>query len=71
MSIRCETGEDDKLFGSVTNRDIASALAQEGLEVDRRLIALEEPIRSIGLFTVPVRLHKEVQANVRVYVIRA
>lgn len=71
VSIRRETGEDDKLFGSVTNRDIAEALSAEGLEVDRRSIVLDEPIRSIGLFTVPVRLHREVTANVRVYVIRA
>ncbi len=71
VSIRRETGEDDKLFGSVTNRDIAQALADEGLEIDRRSIQLDEPIRAIGLFTVPVRLHSEVTANVRVYVIRA
>ena len=71
VSIRRETGEDDKLFGSVTNRDIAEALAAEGIEVDRRAIVLDDPIRSIGLFTVPVRLHREVTANVRVYVIRA
>jgi large subunit ribosomal protein L9 len=71
VSIRRETGEDDKLFGAVTNRDIADALGAEGVEVDRRSILLDEPIKSIGLFTVPVRLHREVTANVRVYVIRA
>jgi len=71
VSIRRETGEDDKLFGSVTNRDIAEALAAEGIEVDRRTIQLPEPIKAIGLFTVPVRLHRDVTANVRVYVIRA
>ena len=71
VSIRRETGEDEKLFGSVTNRDIAEALAAEGIEIDRRVIQLEEPIKNIGLFTVPVRLHSEVSANVRVYVIRA
>jgi len=71
VSIRRETGEDDKLFGSVTNRDIAEALAAEGIEVDRRSIQLPEPIKAIGLFTVPVRLHRDVTANVRVYVIRA
>ena len=70
VSIRRETGEDEKLFGAVTNRDIAEALAAEGVEIDRRSIHLEEPIRAIGLFTVPVRLHKTVQANIRVYVIR-
>jgi large subunit ribosomal protein L9 len=71
VSIRRETGEDEKLFGSVTNRDIAQALADEGIEIDRRSIQLDEPIRSIGLFNVPVRLHKSVTAQVRVYVIRA
>jgi len=71
VSIRRETGEDEKLFGSVTNRDIAQALADEGIEIDRRSIQLDEAIRSIGLFNVPVRLHKDVTAQVRVYVIRA
>lgn len=71
VSIRRETGEDDRLFGSVTNRDIADALAAEGIQVDRRSIVLDDPIKSIGLFTVAVRLHRDVIANVRVYVIRA
>jgi large subunit ribosomal protein L9 len=71
ISIRRETGEDDRLFGAVTNRDVADALQAEGVEVDRRSIQLDEPIKSIGLFTVPVRLHRDVTANVRVYVIRA
>jgi large subunit ribosomal protein L9 len=71
ISIRREVGEDEKLFGSVTNRDIAEALAAEGVEIDRRTIQLADPIRSIGLFTVPVRLHREVTAEVRVFVMRA
>ncbi len=71
ISIRRETGSDDKLFGSVTNRDIADALAEEGIVVDKRAITLEEPIKTIGLFTVAVRLHREATANLRVYVIRA
>lgn len=71
ITIRREAGDDDKLFGSVTNRDIADALAAEGIEVDRRTIQLDDNIRSIGLFTVPVRLHRDVSASVRVYVIRA
>lgn len=71
VSIRREAGDDDRLFGSVTNRDVADALAAEGIEVDRRSIQLGEPIKSIGLFTVPIRLHREVTASVRVYVIRA
>jgi len=71
VSIRREAGEDDKLFGSVTNRDIAEALASEGVTVDRRIIQVEEPIKAIGLYTVPIRLHRDVTANVRVFVIRA
>ena len=71
ISIRRETGDDEKLFGSVTNRDIVEALAAEGIEIDRRQVQLDEPIRSIGLFNVPVRLHADVTASVRVYVIRA
>jgi len=71
VSIRRETGDDDRLFGSVTNRDIVEALNAEGLDVDRRQVKLEEPIKQIGLFNVSVRLHREVKANVRVYVIRA
>lgn len=71
ISIRRETGDDEKLFGSVTNRDIVEALEAEGVEVDRRQVRLEEPIKSIGLFNVPVRLHSEITASVRVYVIRA
>ena len=71
ISIRRETGEDDRLFGAVTNRDVAEALSAEGIEVDRRAIQIDEPIKNIGLFTVPVRLHRDVTASVRVYVIRA
>jgi len=70
ITLRREAGEDDKLFGAVTNREIAEALAAEGIPVDRRAIHLPEPIKAIGLFTIPVRLHREVEANVRVYVIR-
>jgi large subunit ribosomal protein L9 len=71
VSIRRETGNDDKLFGSVTKRDIVEALAKEGLTVDRKHIELDEPLRNIGLFSISVRLHREVSATVRVYVIRA
>lgn len=70
LTFHREAGDDKRLFGSVTNRDIAEALAAEGVEVDRRLIQMPEPIKAIGLFTVPVKLHRSVTANVRVYVIR-
>lgn len=71
VSIKREAGEDDKLFGSVTNRDIVAALAEEGVEIDRLQLKLEEPIKAIGMFTVPVKLHREVTAELRVFVTRA
>lgn len=70
VSIKRSAGEEDKLFGSVTNRDIADALGAEGFDVDRRSIVLDEPIRNIGVFTVPVKLTMGVEAAVKVYVIR-
>jgi len=71
ITLRREAGEDDKLFGSVTNRDIADALAERDVKVDRRTIQLEDPIRTIGLFTIKIRLHRDVTADLRVFVMRA
>ncbi len=71
VTIRREAGDDDRLFGSVTNRDVADALAAEGIAVDRKSIQLEEHIRTLGLFQVPVRLHRDVTATVKVYVMKA
>lgn len=71
VTIRREAGDDDRLFGSVTNRDVAEALAAEGVVVDRRSIQLEDNIRTLGLFQVPVRLHRDVTATVKVYVMKA
>lgn len=71
ITIRREAGEDDKLFGSVTNRDIADALAERGIVIDKRAVQLADPIRSIGLFPVGIRLHRSVTAELRVFVMRA
>jgi len=70
ISITREAGEDDKLFGAVTNRDIAEALAQNGIEVDRRKILLDEPIKSLGRFEVEISLNRGVKATVVVFVQR-
>jgi large subunit ribosomal protein L9 len=70
VSIKRQAGADDKMFGSVTNQDIAEALAAAGVTVDRKNIHLADPIRNIGVFQVPVRLLKDVEATVKVYVIR-
>ena len=71
VSIKRQAGAQEKLFGSVTNQDVQEALAAQGVEVDRRQITLAEPIRSLGVFQVPVKVHKDVEAAVKVYVIRA
>ena len=68
LSFTRKSGENGQLFGSVTSADIASELATKGFEIDRRKIQLSEPIKSLGDFTVSVRLHREVTAHVRVQV---
>ncbi len=62
-------GEGDALYGSVTSADIADSLAAQGFETDKRKIQLGDPIRAIGESTVPVRLHRDVTANVKVKVV--
>jgi large subunit ribosomal protein L9 len=66
--LRRKAGEQDKLFGSVTAIDIAEALAARGLQLDRRSIDLAEPIKTVGDFEVPVKLHHEVVGKARVKV---
>ena len=64
-----EAGEGDKLFGSVTNRDIAVALAEEGFSIDHRQISLEAPIKHLGIFYADVKLAPDVVAKVKVWVV--
>ena len=71
VSIKRQAGEEDKLFGAVTNRDIADALNAEGFSVDRRSVQLADPIKSIGVFHVDVKLPLGVSAQVKVFVLRA
>ena len=63
-----KVGENDHLFGSVTSGDIAHELEQKGFTVDRRKIALEEPLKSLGEFHVPIKLHREVTVHLKVTV---
>ncbi len=63
-------GESGKLFGAITSMDIESYLKEKGLEVDRKKILLEEPIKSIGLYTVPIKLHSDITANLKVEVVQ-
>jgi large subunit ribosomal protein L9 len=63
-----KTGENDHLFGSVTSGDIAHELEKQGFTVDRRKIALEDPLKSLGEYHVPIKLHREVTSHVKVTV---
>ncbi len=65
-----KAGDQDQLFGSVTVKDIAEALEQQNYHIDRRKIQLEEPIKQLGEFKVPIRLHREVIAEITVNVVK-
>lgn len=63
-----QVGKGDKLFGSVTSKDLSEALAELGLGVDRKKILLDEPIKTVGTFEIPIRLHQEVLTYIQVEV---
>ncbi|MBI2437565.1 MAG: 50S ribosomal protein L9 [Lentisphaerae bacterium] len=68
-TIPVKVGENDKLFGSVNASDIAAALQAQKIELDRRKIQLAEPIRELGVYTVKIKLHPEVEASLKVWVV--
>lgn len=65
-----ETGEEDRLFGSVTSSEIGELLAQQGITVDRRKIELGEPIKALGIYEVPIKLGLDITATVKLWVVR-
>jgi large subunit ribosomal protein L9 len=69
ITISQKAGEENKLYGSVTSMDIASQLEKQGIAIDRRKIALDKPIKTLGEFDVPVKLYPEVTGSLRVVVI--
>ena len=69
-TLKRRAGENDRLFGSVTSMDVAEALRAEGFELERRFLELTEPIRELGVFMVPVKLHTDVVVELRVVVER-
>jgi large subunit ribosomal protein L9 len=71
VTIRKQVGENDRLFGTVTSMEIADELGKRGLEVDRRTIAISDPIKMLGSYTVTVRLHAQVQVPLKVEVVPA
>lgn len=69
-TIAVQAGNEGKLFGSVTNQDIAQALQNEGIEVDKKKIEMPEPLKELGVFKVEVRLHPEVVASAKIWVVK-
>ena len=70
LTIVQKAGENDQLFGSVTSKDIVEGLAAQNFEIDRRKIHLDEPIKQLGDYKIPVRLHKDVTAEIAVHVVK-
>jgi large subunit ribosomal protein L9 len=68
VTFALKAGENDRLFGSVTNVDIAEAIAKQGYTIDRRKIVLDEPIKTLGMYTVHIHLAPEIDAKVKVLV---
>lgn len=68
---KAQVGEEDRMFGAVTSTDITELLAEQGIEVDRRIIDLPEPIKALGIYNVPIRLHADVTATVKLRVEKA
>ncbi len=63
-------GEEDKVFGAVTSQDIADLLKNQGFELDRRKIQIDEPFKALGIYEVPIKLHTDVEARVKLWVVK-
>ncbi len=70
LTIEAQVGKDDKMFGSVTAKDIAEGLTAQGMTVDRRKIQLAQPIKELGSVTVPIKMPRDVVATVTVHVVK-
>jgi large subunit ribosomal protein L9 len=70
LTFMVKATDDDQLYGSVSEGDIASKLAEVGFDVDKKMIMLDEPIKALGVFTIEVRLHPEVIGQVKVWIVR-
>jgi large subunit ribosomal protein L9 len=70
ITAEVKVGEEDRVFGSVTSQDIAVLLKELGFEIDKRRIDLEEPIKALGVYTVPVKIHGDIVANLKLWVVK-
>jgi len=70
LTIQVLTQEDDKLYGSITTQEVVHALKEEGLEIDKNAISLEEPIKALGIYELPVKLHADISTKIKVWVVK-
>ena len=71
LTIEVQVGEEERIFGSVTSQDIQESLEENGISIDRSAILIEEPIKSLGVYNIPVKITAELEADLKVYVIKA
>lgn len=71
ITIEAQVGEDEKMFGSVTANDIQKALAEKDISIDRNSILLDEHIRALGIYHVPIKISSDINGDLKVYVIKA
>ncbi|MEE9573951.1 MAG: 50S ribosomal protein L9 [Candidatus Neomarinimicrobiota bacterium] len=71
LTIEMQVGEEEKLFGSVTTQDIHKALLDKDLDIDRHMILLEEPLKALGVYNIPIKISDELQPEIKLYVIKA
>ncbi len=71
ITIEAQVGEEDKMFGSVTAMDIHKSLEEQGIEIDRQAILLDDPIKALGIYHVPVRVAPNLNGDIKIYVIKS
>lgn len=71
ITIPVKVGEEDKVFGSVTSQEIAQQLQEKGYEIDKKQILLETPIKALGIYDIPIKLHPDISTAVKLWVIKA
>ena len=71
LTLKLTLGEDDKPFGSVTAHDVVEALQREGIEVEKHAVQLEQPMKTLGVYDVSIRLHPQVTATLKVWIVKA
>ena len=71
LTIEVQVGEEERIFGSVTSQDIQGSLEDKGISIDRSAIMMDEPIKSLGIYNIPVKITAGLEADLKVYVIKA